>query len=75
MRWYDVALWSGWPPRASSVFPEYIGYVEAVTAFAAIERLMCCYKVACAAFAVARARDGSINYRCHKPVMALQGDA
>ncbi len=59
LRWFDVALWRGWP----SLMPEHIAFVEAPTAFAAVECLMRLHRLAFVAHATARALDGSIIYR------------
>ena len=56
---FEVALWRYWP----SLMPEYIGYVDASHAFAAVECLMRVYRLAYAAHGTARALDGSIIYR------------
>ena len=56
---YDVALWLSWP----SLCPEYVGYVQAPSAFTAIEYLMCVCRVSLVVCAAADALDGSLCYR------------
>ncbi len=65
--WFDVALWSSWP----STFPHYVSYVEASSAFDAVERLMRHHGFWKIAYASVRACDGSIVYRCHKVYLTL----
>ena len=56
---YDVALWLSWP----SLCPEYVGYVQALSAFTAIEYLMCVCRVSSVVCAAADALDGSLRYQ------------
>jgi hypothetical protein len=65
--WFSVALWKVWP----SLWPDYVGFIESPSAFAAIENTMHFYRLSWVAYASARALDGSIVYRCYKPCIVL----
>ena len=60
--WYDVAIWIEQPPS----FPKYVGYIQAASAFQAVENTMRFYGVSKAVYASSRALNGSIIYRCVK---------
>ena|SRR5947209_5066641 len=67
---FDVALWRRWsccaPASACTGFPEYVAFVEAASAFAAIEALMRFFDLSQVAYACAFACDGSLMYRCYQ---------
>ena len=65
-RWFDVALWSSWP----STFPRYVSYVNAGSAFDAVERLMRHHGFWKIAYASVRGCDEPIVYQCHKVVLS-----
>jgi len=56
---FDVALWRWWP----SLFPEYMAFVVAPDAFAAVVCLMRVHRVRWVARAAAATLDGSLSYR------------
>jgi hypothetical protein len=60
MKRFDVALWCVWP----SLWPEYIGMVEADSAFSAIIQVMMAYGLQRVARGTAIACDKSLRYSC-----------
>jgi hypothetical protein len=61
--WFDVALWRG---ASHDLFPLFEGYMQASSAFAAIEGMMRFYRLWSVSYASARALDGSLVYRAHR---------
>jgi hypothetical protein len=61
--WFDVALWRDW---SRDLFPMFEGYMQASSAFAAIEGMMRFYRLWSVSSASARALDGSLVYRAHR---------
>jgi hypothetical protein len=61
--WFDVALWRG---VSCDLFPLFEGYMQALSAFAAIEGMMRFYRLWSVSYASARALDGSLVYRAHR---------
>jgi hypothetical protein len=60
-RWFDVALWRRFP----SLWPEWIGVLQAENAFSAVVQLMHAYGLSSVEHAAAIALDGSIAYRAY----------
>ena len=61
--WFDVVLWVY---DYQHSFPQYVGYVEAVDAFAAVEQMMQFYQMRTVAYASAYSMDGSLIYRAYQ---------
>lgn len=61
-RWFDVALWMVIPECS---VPAYVGYVEAVNAFPAVEQMMRYYRLRHVVYASVRSLDGVIVYRAY----------
>ncbi|GCE20368.1 hypothetical protein [Dictyobacter kobayashii] len=67
--WFDVALWSY--GLAENRFPLHMGYMQALTAYQAIEDAMRYYGLPRVGYACARALDGSICYRAYKVFVVM----
>ena len=67
MKRFDVALWRSWP----SLLPHEVAYVEAPSAFAAVEYLMRQAGLHYVAYASAWACDGSLVYRAYSVALLL----
>jgi hypothetical protein len=67
MRCYDVALWRYWP----SLFPGYVGYVQASSAFAAVEAMMRLHNLWRVGYAAACSLDRSDACRVHDLFVCL----
>lgn len=65
--WFAVALWRVWP----SPWPEYIGVVEAPSAFAAVEAMMRVHGLWKVGYASVRALGGSLIYRAYTVFVPL----
>ena len=61
--WFDVALWRG---VSRDLFPLFEGYMQAPSAFTAIEDMMRFYRLWSVSYASARALDGSLVYRAYR---------
>lgn len=67
--WFDVALWLRAEQKS---FPDYVSYVEAVSAFAAVEQMMQHYRLRRVAIASVRALDGFLVYRAYGVQVSLE---
>ncbi len=67
--WFDVALWLRAEQKS---FPDYVSYVEAVDAFAAVEQMMWHYRLRQVAIASVRALDGFLVYRAYGVRVSLE---
>lgn len=67
--WFDVAIWPA--GLGENRLPQYVGYINAATAFQAIEDVMRNYGLSRIGYACARALDGSICYRAFKVFVVL----
>ncbi len=68
MKRFDVALWRRWP----SLFPHEVAYVEAPSAFAAVECLMRQTGLRYVAYTSTWAYDGSLVYRAYGVALLLR---
>ncbi len=61
--WFDVALWRD---ASRDLFPLFEGYMQAPSAFVAIEDMMRFYRLWSVSYACARALNGSLVYRAYR---------